>query len=406
MANADSVLIPPPPHPCPTPPYPLQAMAAVLGGTQSLHTNSFDEAIALPTDFSAGLARSTQLILAEETGICDVADPLGGSYYVERLTAEMEARAGALIDEVEGMGGMTEAIVAGLPKLKIEECAARQQAHIDAGRQVIVGVNKYAKEGDQGEALDVRKIDNTAVLRAQKARLEVRLAGLGLVLEGGGGGRWNRFEGIKSGGLPALHPETCGVCAPAHHWSLPSNTPPSLRIPAGGAGVEGRSRRGGGAGGARGGGLHCGPGGAQPAGPGRQGGAGEGHGGRDLGRPGAALGQIRGGRCGRIVGRGGGHEEAFRRVADIHRRTEPLGPGLARPACFCSTLSPLPPARPGDMATGTYAASLGDEGREEAAACAAAVARFEAVAGRRPRILVAKMGMDGHDRGAKVMATG
>ncbi|KFM27789.1 Methylmalonyl-CoA mutase, mitochondrial [Auxenochlorella protothecoides] len=273
----------------------VEAMAAVLGGTQSLHTNSFDEAIALPTDFSAGLARSTQLILAEETGICDVADPLGGSYYVERLTAEMEARAGALIDEVEGMGGMTEAIVAGLPKLKIEECAARQQAHIDAGRQVIVGVNKYAKEGDQGEALDVRKIDNTAVLRAQKARLEAV--------------RTSRDGAAVEAALAALEAAASTVDREEHNLL-------DLAVKAA------RAR--------------------------------------------ATVGEI---------------SDALER---------PWGRYAAA----------------GDMATGTYAASLGDEGREEAAACAAAVARFEAVAGRRPRILLAKMGMDGHDRGAKVMATG
>jgi methylmalonyl-CoA mutase len=153
----------------------VEAMAAVLGGTQSLHTNSFDEAIALPTDFSAKLARNTQLILAEETGITRVADPLGGSFYIEALTAAMEEQAERVIQEVEHLGGMTEAIISGLPKLKIEECAARQQAHIDSGKQVIVGVNKYAQHDDTQHAaheVDVRKIDNTAVLAKQLERLQ------------------------------------------------------------------------------------------------------------------------------------------------------------------------------------------------------------------------------------------
>ncbi|KDD74370.1 methylmalonyl-CoA mutase, partial [Helicosporidium sp. ATCC 50920] len=148
----------------------VEALAAVLGGTQSLHTNSFDEAIALPTDFSAKLARTTQLILAEETGVTAVADPLGGSYFVERLTADTRQKALGLIEEVEAMGGMASAIVAGLPKLRIEECAATQQALIDGGRQVIVGVNKYVPE-QAADEVDVRRIDNRSVLESQCRRL-------------------------------------------------------------------------------------------------------------------------------------------------------------------------------------------------------------------------------------------
>ena len=121
----------------------IEAMAAVLGGTQSLHTNSFDEAIALPTEFAARIARNTQLILAEETGITHVVDPLGGSYYVESLTHELATEAWKLIEEVEALGGMTKAIEAGMPKLRIEEAAARRQARVDRGEDVIVGVNKY-----------------------------------------------------------------------------------------------------------------------------------------------------------------------------------------------------------------------------------------------------------------------
>ncbi|MFN6979361.1 MAG: methylmalonyl-CoA mutase, partial [Gemmobacter sp.] len=146
-----------------------EALAAVLGGTQSLHTNSFDEAIALPTEFSARIARNTQLILQEETGITRVVDPLAGSYYVESLTAELAARAWALIEEVEGMGGMTRAVASGMPKLRIEETAARRQAMIDRGEEVIVGVNKYRKEAE--DPVDIREIDNVAVREAQVARL-------------------------------------------------------------------------------------------------------------------------------------------------------------------------------------------------------------------------------------------
>src|SRR3954452_23847096 len=121
----------------------IEALAAVLGGTQSLHTNSFDEAIALPTDFSARIARNTQLILAEESGVTAVADPLGGSWYVEALTRELEEKAWALIEEVEAHGGMTKAVESGMPKLRIEEAAARRQARVDRADEVIVGVNKY-----------------------------------------------------------------------------------------------------------------------------------------------------------------------------------------------------------------------------------------------------------------------
>ncbi|HRM76363.1 MAG TPA: methylmalonyl-CoA mutase family protein, partial [Paracoccus sp. (in: a-proteobacteria)] len=120
-----------------------EALAAALGGTQSLHTNALDEAIALPTEFSARIARNTQLILQEETGITHVVDPLAGSYYVESLTAELADKAWALIEEVEAMGGMTKAVATGMPKLRIEETAARRQALIDRGEEVIVGVNKY-----------------------------------------------------------------------------------------------------------------------------------------------------------------------------------------------------------------------------------------------------------------------
>ncbi|HEY5171574.1 MAG TPA: methylmalonyl-CoA mutase, partial [Acidimicrobiia bacterium] len=147
-----------------------EALAAVLGGTQSLHTNSFDEAIALPSDVAARIARNTQLILAEETGIPRVVDPLGGSYYVEALTQSIANEAWSLIQEVEQLGGMTKAVESGMPKLRIEEASARRQARVDRGEETIVGVNKYRL--DTEAPIDTRSIDNTEVRRQQLVRLE------------------------------------------------------------------------------------------------------------------------------------------------------------------------------------------------------------------------------------------
>ncbi|MBT1160023.1 methylmalonyl-CoA mutase [Aminobacter anthyllidis] len=147
-----------------------EALAAVLGGTQSLHTNSFDEAIALPTEFSARIARNTQLILQHEAGVTKVVDPLAGSYYVESLTAELAAKAWALIEEIEEIGGMTKAVIAGLPKRMIETAATRRQAAIDLGDEVIVGVNKYRLETEA--RIESLEIDNAAVREAQLRRLE------------------------------------------------------------------------------------------------------------------------------------------------------------------------------------------------------------------------------------------
>ena len=147
----------------------VEALAAVHGHTQSLHTNSLDEALALPTDAAARIARNTQLYLQEETGACRAIDPWGGSFYVERLTHELAQKAWAHIEEIEGLGGMAQAIESGLPKLRIEEAAARTQARIDSGRQTIVGVNKYRPERD--ELPEVLKVDNTAVRAAQLERL-------------------------------------------------------------------------------------------------------------------------------------------------------------------------------------------------------------------------------------------
>jgi len=148
----------------------VEAMAAALGGTQSLHTNSFDEALALPSEFSAHIARNTQLVLQEETGITRVVDPLAGSYYVESLTDELVKEARRLIDEVEEMGGMTRAVESGMPKMRIEEASALRQARIDRGEEVIVGVNKYQLAEEP--AIEILDIDNTAVREAQIRRLQ------------------------------------------------------------------------------------------------------------------------------------------------------------------------------------------------------------------------------------------
>ncbi|WP_349257895.1 methylmalonyl-CoA mutase [Ohtaekwangia sp.] len=148
----------------------IEALAAIVGGTQSLHTNSLDEAIALPTDFSARIARNTQLFIEKETDVTKVVDPAGGSYYIESLTAELAEKAWELIEEVEKLGGMTKAIESGIPKMRIEQAAAAKQARIDSGRDVIVGVNKY--QTDEKVVLDILEVDNTAVRNEQVTRLQ------------------------------------------------------------------------------------------------------------------------------------------------------------------------------------------------------------------------------------------
>src|SRR5690606_28944901 len=147
----------------------IEALAAALGGTQSLHTNALDEAIALPTDFSARIARNTQIYLQEETGITQFIDPTGGSAFVESLTAELIDKAWSLIEEVESLGGMAKAIETGIPKMRIEEAAAKKQARIDSGKDTIVGVNKYTL--DEKQELDILEVDNTKVRQAQIERL-------------------------------------------------------------------------------------------------------------------------------------------------------------------------------------------------------------------------------------------
>ena len=148
----------------------IEAMAAALGHTQSLHTNALDEAIALPTDFSARIARNTQIYIQEETQICKAIDPWAGSYYVESLTKELADKAWALIQEVEEMGGMAKAIETGLPKMRIEEAAARTQAKIDSGKQIIVGTNRYRLEKE--DPIDILDVDNAAVRKSQIERLK------------------------------------------------------------------------------------------------------------------------------------------------------------------------------------------------------------------------------------------
>ena len=263
-----------------------EAMAAVLGGTQSLHTNSFDEAIALPTQFSSRIARNTQLILQNETGVTNVVDPLAGSYYVEKLTHDLAEEAWKLIQEVEEMGGMTKAVATGMPKLRIEEAAATRQALIDKGDEVIVGVNKFRL--DEEDPIDILDIDNAAVRDNQIARLE--------------GIRASRDEAACQSALQALED---GARADGNLLGLA---------------VEAARAR-------------------------------------------ASVGEI---------------SMAMENVFGRHRAE-------------VKTLA------------GVYGAAY--EGDEGFAAIQKSVEAFAEAEGRRPRMLVVKMGQDGHDRGAKVIAT-
>ncbi|AMV73908.1 methylmalonyl-CoA mutase [Desulfuromonas carbonis] len=265
----------------------LEALAAVLGGTQSLHTNALDEAIALPTDHSARIARNTQLIIQEESGVTKVVDPLGGSYYVESLTKALIDEAQKILDEIEGLGGMTKAIESGMPKLRIEESAAKKQAAIDSGRDVIVGVNKYrlAKE----DPIEVLDIDNTAVREAQVARLAQLRKG--------------RDEAACQKALAAI----TAAC---------ENKEANLL------------------------GLCI-----------------------DAARKRASVGEI---------------SDAMEKVFGRHRAEIRL-------------------------VSGAYGSIVGED--QDFAALKQRVEAFAAKDGRRPRILIAKMGQDGHDRGAKVVAT-
>ncbi|WP_193171919.1 methylmalonyl-CoA mutase [Nisaea nitritireducens] len=266
----------------------VEALAATHGHTQSLHTNALDEALALPTDFSARIARNTQLLIQQETGTCNVIDPWGGSYYVERLTHDLAQRAWAHIEEVESFGGMAKAIEAGIPKMRIEEAAARTQARIDSGRQTIVGVNKYRT--DELDNVEVLRVDNQSVRRQQLEKLE-RL-------------RAERDESETRRMLDRLT-ESAG-----------SGEGNLLELAV------------------------------------------------DAARARATVGEI---------------SDALEKVYGRH-------------VAEVKTVS------------GVYASEVG-KGAESVERVLKAVKAFEAVEGRRPRILIAKMGQDGHDRGQKVIAS-
>ena len=265
----------------------IEALAAVLGGTQSLHTNAFDEALGLPTDFSARIARNTQLVIQEETGVPHVIDPLGGSYYVEALTNDLAEKAWAIVEEIEELGGMTKAVASGMPKLRIEESAAGRQSRIDRGQDVVVGVNKYKVENP--EMVDILDIDNASVLAQQVAKL-VRI-------------RAERDDTTVEAALAAL---TNGARGDGNLLAL------------------------------------C----------------------IDAARARATVGEM---------------SDAMEEVFGRHAATVQTG-------------------------TGTYFPGYADDERFQS--LAARIEEFAKAEGRRPRMLVVKMGQDGHDRGAKVIATG
>lgn len=265
----------------------MEAMAATLGHTQSLHTNALDEAIALPTDFSARIARNTQLFLQDETGICNVVDPWGGSYYVESLTQELTRRAWDHIQEVESLGGMAKAIETGLPKMRIEEAAARRQAQIDSGKDTIIGVNQYRLDNE--DPLEILEVDNTAVREAQIRRLAELRA--------------NRDERRVQATLQAIT-----KAAESGEGNLLALAIEAARVR-------------------------------------------------------ASLGEI---------------SDAYEKVVGRHKA----------------------PIR---SIIGVYSSEFGEN--EQIAQVQKMTNEFEAREGRRPRIMIAKMGQDGHDRGAKVIAT-
>lgn len=266
----------------------VEAMAAAMGHTQSLHTNALDEAIALPTDFSARIARNTQIYIQEETNVCKGIDPWGGSYYIESLTKELAEKAWALIEEVEELGGMAKAIETGIPKMRIEEAAARTQAHIDNGSQMIVGTNAYCLEKE--EPIDILEIDNTAVLQQQLEALARNKAA--------------RNEDEVKAALDRLT-----ECAASGEGNL----------------------------------LECAV---------------------EAARVRATLGEISDA-CEKVAGR---YKAVIRTISGVYS-----------------------------------AESKQDDSFEKACALTEEFARIE---GRRPRVMIAKMGQDGHDRGAKVVATG
>ncbi len=266
----------------------IEALAAALGHTQSLHTNALDEAIALPTDFSARIARNTQIYLQEETNICKAVDPWAGSYYVEKLTHEIAHKAWTLIQEVEELGGMAKAIETGIPKMRIEEAAARKQARIDSGKDIIVGLNKYRLEKE--DPIEILDVDNTAVRESQIARLKQL--------------RSNRNEAEVQAALKAIT-----QCVESGKGNL-------LELS-----IDAAKKR-------------------------------------------ATLGEISFA-CEKVVGR---YKAVIRSISGVYSSE-----------------------------------SMSDSTFKEARELCEKFAKLE---GRQPRIMIAKMGQDGHDRGAKVVATG
>jgi len=272
----------------------IEAMASSQGHTQSLHTNALDEALALPTDFSARIARNTQLFIQQETGICNIIDPWAGSYYVESLTQQLAQKAWSHIEEVEASGGMAKAIEEGIPKMRIEEAAARTQARIDGGRQTVVGVNKYKLANE--ESIDVLKVENTEVRKKQVEKL-ARL-------------RANRNQEEVDGWLNKITEAAGAKRGEANYHNLLDLAVSAVR--------------------AR-----------------------------------ASLGEISDA-CEAVFGR---HKAVIRAIS------------------------------------GVYSAEVGKDSKQMTEV-AELVAKFEAKEGRRPRVFLAKMGQDGHDRGQKVVATG
>lgn len=332
-----------------------EAIAAVLGGTQSLHTNSFDEAIALPTDFSSKLARNTQLILAEETGMTSVADPLGGSYYVEALTNKMEKEALRIIEEIEDMGGMTEAIVAGVPKAKIEECAARQQARIDGGRSVVVGVNKYVGGGGEGGGMSgergglgyTAKTAATIDMQERESKDQSRNNNRMDENSNNDDNELHNVRFIDNAAVLAKQMERLQHVRSTRDDKLVSRLLDKLKRAASAVPLEiGKDKH-------------------------------------DNAR--AADGESN--LLAICV-------EAARARATVGEITSALEKVWGRYQASTG------------MSTGAYGSEAGAAAAAEIETVSRAIAAFEQRHGRRPRILIAKMGMDGHDRGAKVMATG
>eukprot|EP00899_Mesostigma_viride_P005997 jgi/Mesvir1/15399/Mv06585-RA.1 len=354
----------------------VEAMAAVLGGTQSLHTNSFDEALGLPTETSSRVARNTQLILQDETQITKVVDPWGGSYFMECLTAQLEAEALKIVEEVEAMGGMTSAIASGMPKLRIEQCAAAKQARIDSGQETVVGVNKYKVEGSGASSVDVRSVDNEGVLRTQVARLE-RV-------------RRERDPAKAKQALDALR--HAAATPPTSHriQGTDEPLPDASSTKSSGSGTTTTSTTITSSG-------SSGSSNAAVLASSISAGAGSNSTGTS---PASASSDAV---CATTSsGTGGGSNLLELAVAAARARCT-LGEISAALESVWGRHQPST-----EMVRGAYSRAYGEKAEDAAAldVVRRQVVAFEARTGRRPRVLVAKMGQDGHDRGAKVIATG